>query len=164
MAGPQPPVSRLTKLGTLPAAMRSPSDVALDCNAVDELIVGPHRRDGGHFVDDDSWHGGLLPQHRQQSDGRIVGAALFNCGYAALCNHLQDNILAGRLCAAKFKLAITAGFCLSQLLGLSQTLAAHRVTVEFASGPPPAWTWPAMRTSAAAVPHAYPISAFIGTQ
>ena len=30
----------------------------------------------------------------------------------------------------------------------SPALAAHRVTVEFASGPPPAWTWPSMRTAA----------------
>jgi hypothetical protein len=63
---------------------------------------------------------GRVAKDRQQCNGRIVAAARFDGSYATLCNHIEGNVLVGRLCGAKFKSAIVAGFRLSQLFGLAR--------------------------------------------
>jgi hypothetical protein len=47
--------------------------VTLHRGAVKKLIVRPHRRHGGHLVDNDLVRG-CIAQHRQEGDRRIVGA------------------------------------------------------------------------------------------
>ena len=92
MVLPYPPVYRSTKFGTLPAAMRRRERGAFDRGAINELIVGPDRSDGGHFVDDNSgW--GCVAQHRQESDGWIVTITLLTW-LATFGNQVQDDILA----------------------------------------------------------------------
>ena len=61
-----------------------------DCATVKKLRVGPHRCDGGHLVDDDLARRGVA-QHRQQSNGRVVAAALVDCRLAASGYQVQAD-------------------------------------------------------------------------
>jgi hypothetical protein len=62
---------------------------ALDRGPVDELVVSPHRGDGGELVDCDVGRR-LAADHRHQRDSRVVKARLVSGGRAALWG-IQDQ-------------------------------------------------------------------------
>jgi hypothetical protein len=130
-----------------------PERIPGDRFSVDESRGSERRGHGRELIDRDlgRW---LAAKHRQQHNGRIVAAALVDCGFAAFGIQIQDDIFARSLFGTKLKSPINVRSCLRQLLGLA--LAAHSVTVDLASGPPPAWTCPSIRTAAAAGPDAKP--------
>ena len=62
--------------------------VTLDRGAVQELRVGPHRRDGCHLVDDNIGRG-RVAQHRQQRDGWIIAATFVDGGRPPLATRYR---------------------------------------------------------------------------
>ena len=84
----------------------------LDRDAIEELRIGPHRSDGGHFVDD-NFGRERVAQHRQQSDSRVIGVAVVGHGHAAFGDQIETDIRARRIIGNKFETSITTSLCLS---------------------------------------------------
>ena len=82
--------------------------------------------------------------------------ALVDRGDAAFGDEIEAFARPG-VWSTERKAAVVVGLDLRQPLG-HPALAAHRLTVEFATAPPPAWTCPSTRTAAPAAPDAKPIA------
>ncbi len=61
---------------------------SLDGAMFQELRVGPHRSDGRHLVDGDVCRG-LVTEHRQERNGRIVATDPIARSRTSLGNHVQ---------------------------------------------------------------------------
>src|SRR5262245_25789261 len=147
MVAPQPPVCRSTKLGTLPAAILRPSSCP--------LIAVPSRNCACVHTDatvvislTTTTLVGVFP-----STDRHVTAGLLPLTLGSPPSAIRYSITSGSIDAPlliRNRPSLSVLVCTS-CLG-SPALAPQRVTVEFASGPPPAWTCPSKRTAAAAGP------------
>ena len=95
--------------------------------------------------------GRLIAQHSHQRDGRIVGGHLVNSGFAAVTTRYKEESLPTDRSMEIAKWPSAPVFTCPRCVG-AFALAAQRVTVDCATGPPPAWTCPSMLTAAAAEP------------
>src|SRR5215831_15628575 len=147
MAAPQPPVCRLTKLGTLPAAILRPSSWPLipvpsrNCACVHtEATVVISLMTTVPI--------GVFPSTERNATAGLLPLPLTSPP-SAVRYSMTSVIDASLLIRNRPSLSVLV--CAS--CEGSVALAPQRVTVDFASGSPPAWTCPSKRTAAAAGPN-----------
>src|SRR5262249_1663074 len=94
--------------------------VPLDCCAIEELRVRPHRGHGGHLIDDDRRRR-RIAEHREECNRRVVAVTLVDSGVAAFGDQIEDDIRANRFLAVDLESTIVACCCLSELPGITGT-------------------------------------------
>src|SRR5262249_34082013 len=86
--------------------------VTLDRGAVEELIVGPHRRHGRKLVDRYlGWR--RVAEHRDQPDGGIVFASSVGSRFATCSDKVKAAVFAWRLFGGNLELTVGIGLDLS---------------------------------------------------
>jgi hypothetical protein len=104
--------------------------MTLERCAIEELGIRPDRGNGREFIDDDPVPR-LAAKHRQKGDGRIIAIALFDCGFAAFGNHIQNDILARSFFCAKLKSPIGPTSRLQLSLPLPANMPARQAQPSF---------------------------------
>ena len=136
MGPPHPPVERSTKFGTLPAAMLRLS--------AGPLIAAPSRNCA--LVQTEATvvisltvtlAGGAPPSTVRKASAGLSPRALVDRRDAALGDEIKAHARSGRLIRVERKAAVIPVLACASCLG-SPALPAHNVTVESATGPPPA--------------------------
>src|SRR5215831_2783873 len=150
MAAPQPPVERSTKLGTLPAAILRPSACP--------LIAAPLRNCACVHTEATvvislitTLGGGVLPSTESSTIAGLSPLPLFTAASPPLATTYRITSVPRVSWLPNSNRPSLLVLAWASCLG-SPALAPQRVTVEFASGPPPAWTCPSIRTAAEAAP------------
>src|SRR5215471_12052121 len=144
MVAPQPPVWRSTKFGTLPAAILRPS--------ASPLIAAPLRNCACVHTDATvvislmtTLGGGVLPSTASSAAAGLSPAPLFTAASPPLATRYRMTSVPRVSWLPNSNRPSLLVLACASCRG-SPALALQRVTVEFASGPPPAWTCPSIRT------------------
>ena len=147
---PHPPVDRIDEVRYIPGGDPQSERIPGDRLAFDEAGGGESRRDGREFVDHDLGRR-VFPEHRQEVQRLVVATGLVNSGFAAVATRYKEESLPTDRSMEIAKWPSAPVFTCPRCVG-AFALAAQRVTVDCATGPPPAWTCPSMLTAAAAEP------------
>ena len=86
-----PAGGEIDEAGHIACSDPQPKRMSLDGVAVEELRVGPHRRDCRHLVDRDFGRG-LATQHRHEGDGWIIAARLIDSRFATRGDEVKAGV------------------------------------------------------------------------